>query len=254
MHGGGYLGTLWINEEKMFRKVLMNFMDNKIITFPQTIFFDNNEEGREELLKSKEIYQKHKKLKFFLREKYSYNFMKENFPICNIYLVPDIVLYLDAKEYNYKREGVLFCMRNDKEKVNDFKDEIENFVNAKKINKIDSTDTVISKRLYKFNREKYVYDKIKQFAKYKVVVTDRLHGMIFALLSKTPCLVFQNKSPKILGVYEWIKDVEYIKLCTKDDYRENLEYLLNYVDNKDSYSRKEKFESLVNEIEKVTEN
>lgn len=253
INGGGFLGSLWIKEEEMFRSILSNFKDNKIIVFPQTIYFENTLEGHNELVKSQQIYQSHSNLKIFLREKYSYDFMKENFTKCNIYLVPDIVLYLDAEEYNYKREGVLFCMRSDKEKINDFKDDIESFIIAKQIKIIDNTDTVIDKRLYKFNRKKYVYNKIKQFAKYKVVVTDRLHGMIFALLSKTPCLVFQNKSPKILGVYEWIKDVDYIKLCTKDNYRENLDYLLNYAADKDLYSIKEKFESLVREIEKVAE-
>ena len=75
--------------------------------------------------------------------------------------------------------------------------------------------------------------------------------MIFALLSKTPCLVFQNKSPKIIGVYEWIKNVDYIRLSTKESYKEDLKFLEEYKNNYDNCDVKEKFDSLATEIKNV---
>ena len=45
-----------------------------------------------------------------------------------------------------------------------------------------------------------------------MMVTDRLHGMIFAAITSTPCIVVTSKSPKVKGVYEWIKHLPYIKL------------------------------------------
>ena len=54
--------------------------------------------------------------------------------------------------------------------------------------------------------------------------------MIFALLSNTPCLVFENKSYKVRGVYNWIKDVNYIKLCNSEKMEEQIAELLNEKD------------------------
>ena len=36
--GGGFLGSLWLNEEDIVRDIIKNFTENKIIIFPQTIF------------------------------------------------------------------------------------------------------------------------------------------------------------------------------------------------------------------------
>ena len=51
------------------------------------------------------------------------------------------------------------------------------------------------------------------FKKSKVVVTDRLHGMIFCAITKTPCVAIDNSNHKISGVYDaWLKDIGYIKM------------------------------------------
>ena len=36
--------------------------------------------------------------------------------------------------------------------------------------------------------------------------------MLFAYLTHTPCIVLKSKSPKILGVYNWIKERDNILL------------------------------------------
>ena len=77
MHGGGYLGTLWISEENRFRKVVQAFNKNKIIVFPQTVYFSNDEEGRRQLEISKEIYSSNSSLHVILRDLKSYNYFQE---------------------------------------------------------------------------------------------------------------------------------------------------------------------------------
>ena len=47
-----------------------------------------------------------------------------------------------------------------------------------------------------------IYDKISEFSEFKCIITDRLHGMIFSLLSMTPCCVFDNKNHKVFGIVE----------------------------------------------------
>lgn len=241
VHGGGFLGTLWLHEEKMFRIVLRTFTNNTIIVFPQTIYFSNDMEGKKILEESQSIYQTHKHLYICCREEYSYKFMKKEFPLCNVLLIPDMVLYMDKLQENNDRQNILFCIRKDKEKVQynlaALKDMLKNEYGVS----IDDTDTVIQENIYSLKRsKKKVTEKIEQFQKYKLVVTDRLHGMVFAYLSKTPCLVFQNKSYKVKGLYEWIKACNYIELVDENNMMDASRKLLNIkeehgVDLKDRY-------------------
>ncbi|MNE93367.1 putative pyruvyl transferase EpsI [compost metagenome] len=43
------------------------------------------------------------------------------------------------------------------------------------------------------------------------MITDRLHGMIFAAITSTPCIALGNYNYKVVGSYEWIKHLGYIK-------------------------------------------
>ena len=51
-----------------------------------------------------------------------------------------------------------------------------------------------------------------QFSSSKLVVTDRLHGMIFSAITNTPCICFDNKNGKVSAQYEWIRNNSYVKL------------------------------------------
>lgn len=231
--GGGFLGSIWMNEEEMFRTTVKNFTNNKIIVFPQTIYFSDDEEGKKILKESKNIYSNHKNLLICCRERFSYEFMKKEMPECNILLIPDMVIYLNNIKSTKNRENVLFCIRNDREKVKYNFDMIENKLKEKY--NIDYTDTVIPHKIFPFNRKKFLMKKLKQFAKYKLIITDRLHGMVFAMLAQTPCIVLENKNYKVKGVYEWIKNVKYIKLCRIEEIDENvIDSLLNIKDYNDN--------------------
>ena len=67
------------------------------------------------------------------------------------------------------------------------------------------TDMVENHMINSNKRKKVIYKKLKKFAKSKIVITDRLHGMIFAYLTQTPCIVFSNYNHKVKGVYDWLK-------------------------------------------------
>lgn len=63
-----------------------------------------------------------------------------------------------------------------------------------------------------------------------MVITDRLHGMIFAAITGTPCIAFDNISKKVSGVYKWIESLEYIKVV--NSFEEFVD-AYNYIDNLD---------------------
>jgi pyruvyl transferase EpsI len=129
-----------------------------------------------------------------------------------------MVLYL--KEYNskLKRDKILLCLRSDPEAkiTNEDKQMIRKI--CEKYNKnIYFTDTVIAKKINKNDRKKELIKKLDEISTAKLMVTDRLHGMIFAAITKTPCIVIGTYNHKVKGVYQWIKNLSYIK------YIDNLE-------------------------------
>lgn len=252
VHGGGFLGTIWEEEEKMFRTTIKSFPNNKIVVMPQTIFFSNDEKGRKTLEESQKIYSAHKNLLILCREKYSYDFMKENFPECNTILTPDMVLYLNLDLKKNTANKVLFCIRKDKEKINYNLQDAENYIKEKNMN-IVYTDTVIPNRVKQHSRKQFLLKKLNEISNSKLVVTDRLHGMVFSLIAKTPCVVLENKSYKIKGVYNWIKNINYIKLSKEKNLIKDIEELLNInpIDNRENVKKefKKLKEILVNKLE-----
>lgn len=223
IHGGGFLGSIWSEEEYMFRNVLKSFPENKIIVFPQTIYFDKLDDF---YIESKRIYENHENVIFLCREKYSYDFFEKNLSKCNYLLVPDIVLYNDNIDFHNVRKDCLFCIRNDKEKIKYSLDELKEILKKNNL-KISYTDTVIKKSIYKFNRKKELTKKLKEFSKSKIIITDRLHGMIFCYITKTPCIVLENSSYKVKGLYEWLKQSNFIRMYNEKTIAADIRYLLN---------------------------
>lgn len=259
VHGGGFLGTLWPNEEERFRRILQAFYKQKIIIFPQTITFDlETREGKEYLKKSQEIYSGHPDLTIFVREKKSYEFMKLYFPTVKCKLVPDIVIMLQTDVNEYNRQEILFCMRRDREKkVSESELEwIKQLVQKKFPNAlIKYTDTVVKHDITLNERSKEVDKILKQFKKTKLLITDRLHGMIFAIITGTPCIALGNSNGKVKGVYEWIKKNDYViyvdKISKINQILEKIDLEKKYTFNKEDIITK--FSPLLQVIEKIKE-
>lgn len=213
--GGGNLGNEYLHHENTRRDIISMFPNNKIIMFPQTIHFSNDELGKKELKKTIEIYNNHKDLTIIAREKISYKQMKEIFN-SNVLLTPDIVLYLNEQYEDIRREGAVLCFRNDDEAVISYKEkEYISKVVKDKFNLVTNTDMRAGKRIEVEEREVIVKEKLDQFRKAEIVITDRLHGMIFAAITGTPCIVFSNYNHKIIGTYEWLKEFNYIKFLSQ---------------------------------------
>lgn len=216
IHGGGFLGDLWEDVEQQFREIIKEFPDNKIVVFPQSVFFGDNEHGREQADISSRIYTQHPCLFLCVRERNSYECVKNNSLIRdmnNCFLMPDIVTYYKRDFSKYTRsKRVLLCFRNDKEKVTDSEMEksiIEILLSAGL--EFSYTDTVVPYNIFGDRRNEEVSKKLQEFAQCRFVITDRLHGMLLSAISGTPCLFMDNCSKKVSGTYEWIKNLEYIK-------------------------------------------
>lgn len=227
--GGGNFGDLY--EYEIYRQnIIRSFKNNKIVSFPQTFVFSDTKEGKRQLERAKKIYSAHKNLVLTARENLSLGLIKQNFPDNIVILTPDIVLYLDKTIPEFSRKGVVTCLRNDKEKFLSDKDN-EFILSVLKTNfeNVDIRDTHLGDIDY---NPSLLYEKLEEllitFKSAELVVTDRLHGMIFCYITNTPCIVFQNNNHKISESYNWLMDADihlFKKFCINefnialDDYK-----------------------------------
>ncbi|MGE7759127.1 polysaccharide pyruvyl transferase family protein [Peribacillus sp. NPDC097895] len=258
IHGGGNMGDMYLPEELLRRFIIKYFRDTKVISFPQTISFSPNAKGKRELEKSKGIYKKNKHLVLTARESISLKMMEESFGKEKVIFTPDIVLSLDERS-NSKREGILTCFRNDEEQniSSDLKTKIINEIKTK-YKKVTVSDTVINKNVNDSTREielNNIWGKMKES---EVVLTDRLHGMIFCAITGTPCIVFKNFNHKIISSYnDWLKDIKYIKFIdinevkSTDEIIEIIEEYRNLNLSSLPFTKcKNYFQNLINEVNK----
>lgn len=230
--GGGNMGDMYYDIELLRLLVVKTFHRNKIILFPQTIDYSDSREAKHLLRLSQKIYRLPSNLLMSARERESYKSMKRLYPDVRIVLTPDIVMSLDERN-EFKRENTtIFCLRNDKEKAsNDQLVEILKEITENQGYNHKFLDTHIGGDRYSED-EKYkrLHELWNEFSKSKLVVTDRLHGMIFAFITRTPALVLANSNFKVRACYEWIKSSGYIKFLDKKE-TENKEYLLHAIQN-----------------------
>lgn len=232
--GGGNIGSLHTEHEVPRRKVFSTFVNNKTISFPQSVYFEDTEQGREELRKSQEAYDKNPNLSLIARDTQSLGYLKEYFKANAVYTA-DMVLSLQPDRPDFDRDGVLVIMRGDNEKVTSEK-LLEQLTDSLKDvdNEVEQTDTTYPYKDYheseqgrtdsplddiRISERSWLVDlKLDQIKTSEVVVTDRLHGMIFCVITQTPCLVFDNSYGKASSFYyNWFEDLDYIQHTTETD-------------------------------------
>ncbi len=228
--GGGFIGLQWMYEQNLVKKVINDFSNHKIIVFPSTIYFKDDLFGNSELKEFKKLVNNAKDITIFARENKTFELIKEEFKCAKSFLVPDIVLSLPVRCNCVNRDGVLICLRKDVESklTENVKETL--IKNLKQFNlDIKYTDTVVNYGIKNKNRKEEIEKKLIEFEKAKLVITDRLHGMVFAFLTNTPCIVIGNYNYKVRGVYEWIskKTNKMIFVEKIDDIKNNVKNLLN---------------------------
>ena len=221
INGGGNLGTLWYSVERQFRKIIKNNKKNAIVLFPNTIYYEDTEWGNAERDKSVEVYETHKHLHLYAREEVSYREMSSLYK--NVKLIPDMVLSLNECRSDTIRSGCLLCLRSDIERTRTEEEDLCIEQQARQVfgDNVRRTDMCAEYPIPVYRRDEELKKKFNEFRHAELIITDRLHGMIFAAITGTPCIVINSKSPKVKGCYEWIKDLDYIRFA------DNVEYIID---------------------------
>lgn len=214
INGGGFFGDLR-GDAEIYRFIVESFPQNKKIFFPNTLTYQEKpSKENKNFMKDIEWFKKQENLFIFFREYPSYHIFEQYDKRCCLF--PDMAFYLHYERNKFCRKNkVLLCLRSDCEKVFSEKEKLENKLKY----------AGIDYALYDINTGRYISQQaghellkytIKLFQSYDCIITDRLHGMILATISNVPCIAFDNLTHKISGVFEFIKDLQYIKLIAEN--------------------------------------
>lgn len=250
--GGGNTGDMYDDIEYCRQFIIQQFPQNRIISFPQTVDFSDTESGRKALQRAIKVYSKHENLILIAREKASFERYQKYFKMNKSMLLPDIVLNLNEALFKYKKQGITLCLRSDDEKKMSKSQEGLLIKSLKQKYEIKYYDTHINRDNLSIKERETELNKIwTAFKQSKVVITDRLHGMIFCAITKTPCVVIDNSNCKISGVYNaWLKDVEYIKMMSIydiDELQKNTDFLIDiHIEDYPDVDLSMEFQQLIN--------
>jgi pyruvyl transferase EpsI len=219
--GGGNMGVAYFEIEALRQLVITKFHNNKVVCFPQTLDVDKSKKTKRALDKIQKVYSKHPDISIFARESLSKKALDDLFEgqdNVKIGLTPDIVLSSNEKNlgldfFGTSRAGALLCMRNDSEKSIGSQEKffIEKVLEKRGVS-VKYTDTHIGGHgLTQKQCDEALKNKLKEFSNAQLVVTDRLHGMILAYVSRTPCIAFPNSNHKIIKTWEdWLSEDPYV--------------------------------------------
>lgn len=216
--GGGFLGSLWMNPESMTRQIIDEYPENRIIVMPQTLYWGESAAQQREAQYTRSIYQKHKRLTLFARDSVSFELMKQYYPECDIHQAPDMVLSVGWDEFireDTKRHGLLLCLKSDKESILSVaqKNELVE-IGERRVGSVMYNNNMHSHVILEpFARYGALSEQLLEFQQARVCVTDRLHGMLFCVITGTSCVVLNSCNHKLIEGYHWVKDLQYIKFA-----------------------------------------
>ena len=248
--GGGNISDRyeWIEEAR--RQVIKKFRKNKIVSFPQTFEFSNTNLGMESLRRTINIYNKNKNLYIFAREENSYKSIVKYLKNENVFLAPDIVFFLkNSIKSISSNDEIGFCFRNDSEKIFTQEEQNEMYNIFKNYNIIEFDTHIGDENVIYEDRYKVLEEFIEKVGKMKLIITDRLHGMIFSYITNTPCIAFDNANHKISSTYNtWLKGCDSILLMNNLNKDAIVEFL-EKIENKNIIDNSIKFN--YNELEEI---
>lgn len=215
LHSGGNLGDRGKRSERARRAIIASFSANRIISLPQTIYFSDTQDGRKEKQLSMEIYNKHPNLTVMGRDPQSTRLAAELFPHARTFSVPDFVLSFN-KKYCHRRNSpptILLCLRTDNES------NLNESARLELVQRIPYQttryDTTLDHPFGPKDRERILEKALSLFAAHDAVVTDRYHGVIFAVLCGKPTVVLQTVDHKLTSAIEWFRDLP--QICMADN-------------------------------------
>ena len=224
IHSSGDFGDLYPEWHKIRKKIVTKFLLNLVVQLPVSVLYLSAASFEEDKI----FFSDKKNFLLLCRSENDAAMLSNNFA-CRVEFFPDFAFYLKPELRNYQREGVLFVLRKDWE--SSLQSEFSLAVNrvekplrvlgrilgkdllivarsfAKKLDRRILVDFI--KKNFKdatikdvqvsvlpisdANRQKIVFDVLDFYQHFKLVITDRFHGLVFATLTNTPAIPVKGK-------------------------------------------------------------
>jgi exopolysaccharide biosynthesis predicted pyruvyltransferase EpsI len=216
LHSGGNLGDRARWTEAARRVMIEAFPDNRIVSLPQTIFFSDTPLGRHEREISRRIYGRHRGLTVVGRDEISGRLAEEMFPQAQIATIPDFVLSLRAEDFALTPAAahanrIVLCLRLDSESA--FNQSQRRALAESLGRSATMYDTTLDHDIPAGDRLRILTETLSLFSGHRAVVTDRFHGLIFAVLCRRPAVVLPTVDHKLTSAIAWFKDIPNVQLC-----------------------------------------
>lgn len=231
VHGGGNIGELYREHISFLFRLVNEYPDNRIIIFPQTIFYQNMDLLRHDM----DLLRQHNDLHFGVRDNVGYDLIKNELP--HVYLLPDMSTCINLdffQHWNPKIKGSLLLKRKDAELSSipleiktDFIEDWPTFnhdlFDGTFIAKVISMLCKIRPQLFRniwnwYAMNVYRRDLLRigsKFIKgYEPIYTTRLHGLLLSLLcGKQQVTAIDNSYGKNMNyVNTWLKNVDEVRI------------------------------------------
>lgn len=108
---GGNFGDVWVECHKFRKKVIEDLPNHKIIIFPQTIYYQEEKNLKEDA----EFFSKYPNVTICARDRHSLKTLEDDFPNNPSLLVPDMAFFMDDHwlKPETTEDRTLFLMRTD---------------------------------------------------------------------------------------------------------------------------------------------
>lgn len=228
IHGGGNWGDVWRPSQDFHLKIIQEYPDNKIIVFPQTVHYDNQQNLEYDI----SIISRHKNLTICTRDNVSFELLKKTYLNTKVLLVPDMAFCISTHsllKYKMKSSDIdLYLKRGDKEEVyfninnytNNFKVLDWPSMESKSFTALLLRGISIAQRLKIFPtfwvdyyaqnvaRIKMIEVGVKFLSKYNTIYTTRLHGAILSVLMGKSFFLINNSYGKNKNYFQtWFYDL-----------------------------------------------
>jgi len=176
----------------------------RTVFFPQTILY----RSRAGLNRIQSTLRSSPRVLLLARDPHSLELAEQLFPDTTKALFPDIVTTLIGTfDSSPNRSGLLLCARNDGEKLYTAAEFATLAQKLEALGPLTITDTSTNLRPEEFTPaavRRELEEVVRSYSQYRVIVTDRYHGTIFAVASGTPVIVLQTTDHKVTSGAQWL--------------------------------------------------
>lgn len=205
LHSGYHVTDLYPIELGLQRAVVAQLRHNDIVALPQTIHFVDPTVLDDVAAE----FNAHGRVTVLCRDTSSYETAQQKFTGCRLLLYPDIVtrrIGASASAPASKRAGIQLCLRRDVESVYVATGQVpklEQALSAIAPTTLTDTNSELSPIHIRLRLKHVLSSEWRKFARHRVTVTDRYHGVIFSLIAGTPVVALGTTDHKLRSGISW---------------------------------------------------